>query len=78
MENELTVVVVLPVAAVLLHVDVAALAEPARVAPALPLHVVARLALPVPVAVAGAPRQRAVLPVPPFEMSKNTFSSVTA
>ena len=65
MESELTVVVVLPVAAVLLQVDVAAQAEPARVAPALPLHVVVRLALAVPVAVAGASGQRAVLTVPP-------------
>ena len=63
----LTVVVVLPVAAVLLHADVAAGAEPARVAPALPLRLqVRRLALPVPVAVPGAARQRAVLPVPTF------------
>ncbi len=59
-----TFVVVPPVAAVLLHADLASVAEPVGVAEALPLHQVVRLALAVAVAVAGTAAQAAVLAVP--------------
>ena len=63
---KLTFIIVFPVGAILFKVDVAAGSEPSGLAPALPLHVVVRLALTVIVAVAGTTLQRAVLPVPTY------------
>ena len=61
-----TSIIVLPVRAVLLHLNVTARPEPSGLAPALPVHGVVGLALAVAVAVARATLQRAVLAVPAF------------
>ena len=65
-QDQLTPIVVLPVRTILLHLNVASGPEPSRLAPALPLHGVVGLALPVPVAVARAALKGAVLAVPAF------------
>ena len=60
----LTFVIVLPVGAILLQVDVATGSEPSGLAPTFPLHVLVGLALTVVVAVARAALQGAVFTVP--------------